>query len=124
MRYLYIGIGAAVQLRDAPALRLDQLQDLVGGYIEHIWSAEQRAGEPRLVVIGNEEGLLLNLPPTVRFPQVYSVGGVLRGAVVIMAIDAHGDQTDLTDQQLGSVTVRSLAGDSFPTLHIEERATT
>lgn len=122
MRYLYIAPGGFVTLRDEAALPLDKMQDLLGGYLEHVWSAEQRAGEPRLVVIVNEEGLLLNLAPSVRFPQVYSVGGVLRGPVIIMAIDEHGDQTDLTDEQLGSVSVRSLAGDSFPTLHIEERA--
>jgi|SRR5262245_6734329 len=119
MRYLYIDQRAAVHLRDEPPLALDALQDLLGGYVEEIWF-ERREGEPRLAVLDNEEGLLVNLPPTVRFPQVYSVDGVLRGAVVIMAVDEHGDQTDLTDAQLARVTVRSLAGDLYPTLHISE----
>src|SRR5262245_20451907 len=83
MRYLYITAMGFVTLRDEPPLTLTALQDLVGGYLEEIFSTERVPGATRMAVLDNEEGVLLNLAPSVRFPQVYSVDGVLRGAVVI-----------------------------------------
>jgi len=127
MRYLYLTpgfqCGAAVHLRDAPPLALDQVQDLLGGYLEEVWSSAPVAGEPRIVVLDNEEGLLLNLAPSVRFPQVYSIDGVLRGPVVIMGMDEHGEQADLTDAQLARIVVTAAVDDDdhpFPILRIRE----
>src|SRR5262245_50627635 len=98
MRYLYITPEADLQLRDGPPLTLARMQELLGGYLEAVWYSPWISGEPtRLVVMDNEEGLDLGLAPTVRFPRVHSIGGVLRGPVLIMALDQEGDQADLSD---------------------------
>jgi hypothetical protein len=119
MRYLYINEGAVLELRDEPPLKLDRMHALLGGYIEEIWSDYPVGGTARISVLDNEDGLHLNLAPSVRFPRVYSVGGVLRGCVIIMAIDDHGEQTDLTDTQLSRVAVQHSPSD-YPTLHIQD----
>jgi len=118
MRYLYIN-AAKLELRDEAKLSLARMQELVGGYLEEIWSTPISFTRPRLTVLDNEEGLLKNLPPNVRFPKVYSHGNVLRGPVVIMAVDPEGEQTDLSDDQLARVTILAPNGD-YPTLNIRE----
>ena len=119
MRYLYLD-GPTLELRDEPKLTLQQTQTLLGGYMEQVWSTTPLPGRGQIVVMDNEEGLLLNLPPSVRFPVVYSVGGVLRGPVIIMALDDDGDQADMTDEQLAAVTVVAGVGEPFPTLTIRD----
>jgi len=118
MRYLYIDAFSNLTLHDRAPLSLDEMQGLVGGYIENIWGTEPQPDGTRLMVIDNEEGHQLHLAPSVRFPKVYTVGGYLVGPVIIMAVDAEGEQTDLSDAQLAAVRVERREGDAFPTLHI------
>jgi Domain of unknown function (DUF3846) len=55
-------------------LSLKRLQQLVGGYIEMVWTGEPYKSNCLMV---NEEGRLLGLPPNPHFPQL--VGNVIEG---------------------------------------------
>ena len=60
-------------------LKLERLQELVGGYIEVL-----RVSEDLFAVI-NEEGRFLDLPINVRYPE-------LRGPVVFARLDDSGEE--------------------------------
>lgn len=122
MRYIYIpDATTGLTLRDGPELTLEQLQALVGGgYIEVVYRTAAGIREGAVHVIDNEDGIAKNLAPSVVFPLVRSLHGVLRGPIVIMAVDGDGEQRDMTDAELAQITLVQPKGDPLPTLCINE----
>ena len=75
---------------------LEALQGLVGGYIEDVGALR-----PRLVVLGNEDGIALGLPARVVRLRGMREGTFryveLRGALVVNRVDSEGDMVDVTE---------------------------
>jgi hypothetical protein len=59
-------------------LELEQMQKLVGGYIEMVWRGEPYKSHCFMV---NEDGRSMGLPVNAKFPEL--VGNVLEGQMII-----------------------------------------
>jgi len=80
---------------------LENMQEVVGGYIEAITIREDSIGR-RITVWINEEGKLINLPPN--FAIIDEESGrlldVVMGDVLITSCDVEGEIVSLTDEEL------------------------
>jgi len=54
--------GTAVALNAHDPVTLDELQFMVGGYIEHVPTTLKKVGGKQIIMTVNEEGKLKNLP--------------------------------------------------------------
>lgn len=89
MTILFKAPGEAAEVRDIRN-ELEELQDLVGGYIEVL----PMGGDLRLIV--NEEGKLRGLEPNILAPTL----DILVGPVIATAYDGEGDFRPLTDEEI------------------------
>jgi hypothetical protein len=82
-------------------LTLEWLQKMVDGLVEKV---TLRYGERDIDLLCNEEGLLLNLPPTVcLLDGVGRIHTVLYGPLVVVAASAHGEWVPLTGEEAQEV---------------------
>jgi len=80
--------------------QLDQLQRIVGGYIELVPFSHQLVAilgagsipDQRILIVVNEEGLVRDLPTNPFIP-------ILRGPIVFVSGFVEGDMTDLSPEQ-------------------------
>ena len=68
---------------DVDISTLERMQKLVGGYIEFVY-----VNDRGIILVCNEEGLLLNLPPNEQVAKMYGI------ALVGDVIEARRDEID------------------------------
>ena len=61
---------------------LKELQSHVGGYIE-VYPLPQKRGEPKRILVLNEEGLLHGLPKNTMVSAIFGKGANIAGTVVV-----------------------------------------
>ena len=61
---------------------LKELQTHVGGYIE-VYPLPKKRGEPKRLLVLNEEGLLLGLPKNTMVSAIFGKGANIVGTVVV-----------------------------------------
>ena len=86
------------------APELNELQALVGGYIEQIGPTRSVVKGKAIQILGNEDAVSLGLAPTLAYPAVMTVGGFLLGPIVVLGLTAGGEVRDLTDKELDAIT--------------------
>lgn len=96
-----LGEAREVQIPESGEGELDELQRLVGGFIELVPT-------DTLTVFCNEEGKIQGLPPNYRatstFGSLLMPGDVIAGDVVVLGnLDDDGDTVSLSDDDVEAV---------------------
>ena len=94
-----------------PKTYFKDIQTLCGGYIERAWTAKgertTRGSNASLELWANEDGIALNLPPTVQLedPEL-GRSAPLFGTLVVVAVGkAYGKPRDMTEKEKESIAL-------------------
>jgi hypothetical protein len=113
--YLYVRPNESLAvLASEDALALPELQKCVGGYLEAL-NIEPFGKPRRIVLMVNEDGLSMHLPPSVVCPPF----GVIVGPVIV-GVEQDGDFLPLTPEEqerVSLVMVGSPNPHGLPMLH-------
>ena len=99
MKYLTIQNGAIQEVEKQGDLSLEEMQRLVGGWIELV-TLRTYPDESALSMYVNEEGKLDGLPPNFYF---HNIQDLIVGPAIIIGTDAEGRNRSLTPDEIKAI---------------------
>lgn len=93
--------GMPYKVEEREKLELEDMQELVGGLIEHIY-----IGEEGVDLWCNDEGKVLNMPPNLLLVRDEEILDMVQGDIFFAASDVEGEITGLDDKMIDAIEKR------------------
>lgn len=98
-KYLKLEPGKSITLFEKDNMKLKDMQNIVGGYIEHVY-ANHNFEKNNIDIWLNEEGKLEKLAPTIILKNGNEIVDVFVGTILFTSVNDEGETIPLNDEQI------------------------
>lgn len=102
-KFLKLEPGKSVTLFEKNKIELEDMQSIVGGYIEHVY-ANRTFEKNNIDIWLNEEGKLNKLTPTIILKNENEIVDVFVGTILFTSVNDEGETIPLNDEQIKIVS--------------------
>lgn len=102
-KYLKLEPGKSVTLFEKDNMKLKDMQNIVGGYIEHVY-ANRNFEKNNIAIWLNEEGKLEKLAPAIVLKNGNEIVDVFVGTILFTSVNDEGKTVPLNDEQIKIVS--------------------
>ena len=102
-KYLKLEPGKSVTLFEKDNMKLKDMQNIVGGYIEHVY-ANRNFEKNNIDIWLNEKGKLEKLAPAIILKNGNEIVDVFVGTILFTSVNDEGETVPLNDEQIKIVS--------------------